>query len=41
MTRTRKVTAVMLLHNKEGKVVARAQATFLVIQHHHWWEVLS
>jgi hypothetical protein len=39
--RTRRVVATMVLHNKKGKVVARAQAAFLVIQHRHWWQVLS
>lgn len=40
MNRTRRVTAVMVLHNAEGHVVARAIASFTVIQHRHWWDVL-
>jgi hypothetical protein len=30
----------MLLRNKEGHVVARAIASFTVIQRHHWRDVL-
>ena len=36
----RRVTALMLLHNKKGQVVARAQASFTVIQRRRrWWQL--
>jgi hypothetical protein len=41
VTRVRQVTVTAVLHNKQGKAVARAAAAFTVVQRHHWWQVFS